>query len=242
MNLSVSRIARARIPLFALPLLARLRCHPGIRISFHGGHVWLQWPSEDDSVAEQLIPIGGVQFFAERHGKWYSTGSRLPAYDLPATEPSSPLDQILLPPSEERQPPVAGTIEPIQIRLVADAQPRPTSVLLCSLAALAKWADRVPSAQIEQIRGAISESRVLLAGTNLPFLAGNQRFWGQRVLVPLGARCEPVVSETHLLEAWGVNADEWVLFDGTHAEILSSQALMPLCRASIRRAARSEVI
>ena len=241
MNLSVSQIARARVPLFALPLLARLRCRPGIRISFHEGHVWLHWPRDDDSVGAQLAPIAGVQFFVEHQGKWYAIGSRLPAHDLPATEPSLPLDQILLPPSEQRRPPEPLPMEPIKVRLVADDLSRPTSALLCSLAVLVDWADRVPSAQIEELRGAISESRVLLQGVNLPLLAGNQRFWGERVLVPLGMRCDPVVGEADLLEAWGAEPEELVLFDGAQAEVCSSQALMPLSRAGIRRAARGEV-
>jgi MoxR-vWA-beta-propeller ternary system domain bpX2 len=241
MNLSVSQIARARIPLAALPQLARLRCHPGIRVTFHEDHAWLQWPTGDDLAVAQLVPIAGVQFFAGHQGKWYANGSRLPAHDLPATEPSLPLDQILLPPSDERQPPVSLPIEPIPVRLVADDLPRPTSALVCSLQVLVEWADRAPSEQIEQLMGAISESRVLLTGANLPLLAGNQRFWGDRVLVPLGARCEPHVSEVDLLEAWGAGPEELVLFDGTRPEIVPSQAFIPLSRSCIRRAARGEV-
>jgi hypothetical protein len=240
MNNVLPLIACARIPLESLSRLAGLRCHPGIRVALHGQHAWLCWPAGDELVVTDLIAIAGVRFFIDREGTWYAHGSRLPAYDLPPMEPSLPLDQVLLPPSEDRQSIALPSIEPVRVQLVPDDKPRRTRALLCSLTVLSDWADRAPAFQIEPLQGAISDARVLLLGDNLPFLQGNQRFWGERVLIPLGKRFEPVVDEDDLLEAWGAEKDEIVLFDGEQAEIIPVSSIKPLSRASIRMASRGD--
>jgi hypothetical protein len=188
----------------------------------------------------RLHAIPGVQFFAERQDRWYPQRSRLPAYDLPATAPSTPLDQVLLPADLNTRLPTSGPVEALPVRLVREVRYQPTRALLCTLAVLERWADQALSAQIERLEGAHMESEVLLLGESLPHLLGNRRFWGDRLLLPVGSRVEPAVGDDALLEAWGATAGELVLFDGARAEIVPTSALMPLSRASIRLAARGD--
>ncbi len=241
MNIELSPITRACIPVTSLPLLAGLRRHTGIRVALYGPDAWLQWPGGDEQVVAQLLAIAGVRFYREREDAWYAHGSRLPAHHLPAQEPSRPLDQVLLPPAKERQPVIVPRIEPVRVRLISDNLPRPTTALICSPVVLSEWADHAPCSHIERLRGARCNSRVLILGESLPLLPENRRFWGERLLIPLGQRYEPAVSENDLLEAWGASADEIVLFDGLQAEIIPTKSLMPLSRASIRLAARGDV-
>jgi hypothetical protein len=240
MHETSSQLVLARIPLQALPLLGTLRLHAGLRVSAQGSDAWLRWPAGDETVIARLHAIPGVQFFAERQDKWYPQRSRLPSYDLPATAPSTPLDQVLLPAELYTQLPSSGPVETCPVRLVPEERQQPTRALLCTLAVLERWADQAPSAQIERLEGAHMESEVLLLGDSLPHLPGNRRFWGDRLLLPLGAHVEPAVSEDALLEAWGATAGELVLFDGERAEIVPASALMPLSRASIRLAVRGD--
>ena len=69
-------------------------------------------------------------------------------------------------------------------------------------------------------------------------LAGAQRYWGKRVLVPLGFRPDPELSEAVLLEACGAGRNEIVLLDSRGTIVIAESAFEPLTRAGLRLAAR----
>lgn len=97
-------------------------------------------------------------------------------------------------------------------------------------------ADTATAAQIESVCGAHCAGRILLLGDRLPPLPDAERFWGSRVLVPLGCRPEPALPESALVEALGLQVGEIAVHDGTRIDVLPGDALQPLTRAGIRLA------
>ncbi len=228
-------VSCARLPRDVLPALAPLRCAPGVRAEFVGECVWLRWRAGDDAVLSSLLPLDGVQLFAQRDGLWFRPGRRLPASDVPPLGEGLPLDQVLFPvPVTPEESPQSPGLRPVTLTLVPDGRPRPTTGLICSAEALLPWAARATTAELEAVEAAHCDGRVFLLGATLPALAGGVRLWGRRVLMPLGFRPEPELSEESLRTALGVSADELLLLDHDGAEAVMRDAFRPLSRAAIR--------
>jgi hypothetical protein len=64
-----------------------------------------------------------------------------------------------------------------------------------------------------------------------------QRFWGERVLTPLGFRPEPELPETALRAAAEVSLGELLVLTESGAEAIPEDAFAPLTRAAMRRGA-----
>ena len=116
---------------------------------------------------------------------------------------------------------------PMAIRLVRDrrSQPRPAAAVCCRLDRLAEWAERETSARIASLTGAwISDpdggpeqAEVLVLGEAgmLRRRWAASRFWGVDVMIPLGFRVDPELSESALRRLVGAGPDDLVLLDAT---------------------------
>jgi hypothetical protein len=134
----------------------------------------------------------------------------------------------------EEPPTLLG--RPVQLRLVRDDRPRSASALRCSLEALARWADTAPTREITALRGAHSTGQALLVGDPLPWLADGERYWGRRILAPLGWRPEPALPESAWSTVLGLAADDLAVLRADGFTLLGAAALQPLTRGAIRRA------
>jgi hypothetical protein len=65
-----------------------------------------------------------------------------------------------------------------------------------------------------------------------------ERFWGDRVLVPLGFRAEPDWPEGALREAANVGPDELLVLTENATEAIPADAFGPLTRGAVRRVCR----
>jgi hypothetical protein len=74
----------------------------------------------------------------------------------------------------------------------------------------------------------------LLRGERLPAIVEAERFWGGRVLVPLGFRVEPDLPETAIRAAAAVSPNEVLILTPDGAETVPEQAFAPLTRARAR--------
>jgi hypothetical protein len=92
------------------------------------------------------------------------------------------------------------------------------------------------TADIEQLQAARFGDAVLLLGERLPPIAEGERFWGQRVLIPLGFRSEPALPESALREVLEVGPDDIALLGDRRAEVIEGRALQQLTRAGVRLA------
>jgi hypothetical protein len=230
---SLHDVCLASLPRESLPALAPLRAVPGLTVALVGDRAWLRW-TPDDAVLRAVLPISGVILYVELDGRWYRYGRHLPAFEVPARADYRPLAQVLTPAPLTPVAPKKQRADVVPLTLQPDSRPRPATALRCSRLELARWADTVPTARLEELRAARCGDRVLLLGSRLPPLPGGQRFWGDNVLVPLGQRPEPDLPPAVLREALGVGPDELLLLTAAAAEAIPLEVVQPLQRASLR--------
>jgi len=233
-------VSCASLPSKNLEVLSDLRHLPGILVALIDDRAWVRWNPAQQPVLSRVLPVSGVELF-ERRGKfWFRPGHRLPTFNLPIDQvvEQRPLSSLLFP-----APIVAGPMPrdlppPVPVSLVRDHEPRPATALSCDLEALGRWAEFAFTKPIETLLGARSGRHVILLGSELPPVAKGQRYWGQRLLVPLGFRPAPSLAEAALCGALRIAAEELAILDTDGLEIVPRAAFRPLSRASIRLALR----
>jgi hypothetical protein len=77
---------------------------------------------------------------------------------------------------------------------------------------------------------------VMLLGQRLPTMSEGEKFWGDRVLTPLGFRPEPDLPESALLVALGVDEGDLLVIEAEGCEVVPRDAFRPLSRAGFRLA------
>ncbi len=241
----------ARLPAGALPRLARLRCVTGVEVAFQDDQVWVRWDAENEQAIRELFPIPGGVLFVRRGPAWHAWGQTLPAFDFPQSLEYRPLFQVLFPApiaSPVAYSPGSPSVAAVRLTLVADEVYRPTRGICCSLVDLANWADEVPGCVLEKIQAAIHEpikprgevlrtprvARAFLLGKSLPWFADSERFWGQRVLVPIGSRPSPVMTEAELRLAMGAGDDDLLILRRDGCEVIAEEKFSPLGHAALR--------
>jgi hypothetical protein len=238
MNTPLSEFCCARLDAGSLARLGPLRA-ADVRARVEGDDLWLFWPEGEPELARVVLALDGAELFARRDGNWHRAGGHLPAFGVPSPEPARPLSSLLTPLAADPRAPDAGRL-PVPLRLVPSDLPRPCSLLRVSLADLATWAECATSLQLESVVATGDQGAVLLRGDRLPPLAG-ERFWGRRVLLPLGTRAEPDLAEDILAAALRLEAGELALVSDRGAELVPLAAFAPLTRAGVRLAAREAV-
>jgi hypothetical protein len=224
----------ARLSTEALPRLAPFRALAHLRILVLHDAVWLFWPAGDADLARSLLALDGTQLFTHRDGLWFPSGRHLPSFDVPAEDDARALAGVLSPAPVEPIPATADW-QPLGLTLVPCDQPRPCTLLRTTLAELGRFADHATTQQLAALQAAHHRNQVLLRGAKLPPLPG-ERFWGQRVLLPVAHRTEPDLPEPILAAAMRLDAGELALVTGEGVEVVPQSAFAPLTRAGVRRA------
>lgn len=222
----------ARIPAGALDLLGRLRVYASVQVRADGRHVWVRWDEAGYEILRALLPVAGAQFFERLEDRWHLCGHSLPAFDVPEDR-FHPLATALTPGPQQSLATVNEPAPRVVLALKRSTQQQPASALLCAVKPLAKWANMAPADDLARLQVACCENQVLLTGQRLPVIPG-ERFWGERLLSPLGWAPEPGLPENALLEAIGVSAQETVVMRGGEIEIIPRDAFRTLTRASAR--------
>jgi hypothetical protein len=231
----------ARLPASALAVLADLRREPGIGVIDAGESAWVRWEAGNEAVLRRLLPVAGVEFYARRKTEagvfWYRPGAHLPTFGIPAglEDESIPLARALTPRPIEARGPDGGPPSPVVLGLARESRAREATALRCALADLGRWADRAATAELAALSAAWADDVVLLLGRRLPPIAG-ARFWGDRLLSPLGFRPEPALPEPALRRALGAAAGEVVVLEADGFERIPRDAFRPLTRAGVRLA------
>lgn len=237
MDTPLDDVCCACLPAAALSRLAPLRAHAGIRGRLAGERVWLWWTAGDAAVVQRILALRGAEVFARRDGRWYRPGRRLPAFEVPVEDDARPLAHILMPApvqAESGEP----SLVPLTVGLVRDDRPRPATALCCPLSDLTRWAEQATSMQLAALEAMYADDRMLLRGCRLPALAIGERYWGREVLIPLGFRLQPELSEGVLREALRLQPHEIALLNDTGFEAIDARLFRPLMRASMRLAVR----
>jgi hypothetical protein len=232
---SLDACRAARVPAAGLAALASFRTTSRVQVVL-GDPTWVTWDGPRPDLIVATLAVPAVELFELRDGRWFRIGERLPAFDVPPAGPAVPLDRAVGPAAVRVAKPPIRDLKQVALRLVPGDRPRPTAALRCSLAALAAWADSAPTAAVTAVRAARSGSLVWLLGSGLPALERAERFWGDRVLIPLGLRVEPDWAEAAIREAAAVGPDEILVLTWAGVEAISTGAFRPLARGAIRRA------
>lgn len=228
----LSNASLARIPTSALHLLGRLRAYASVQVRVDHGFVWIRWDEAGFEILRTLLPVEGAQFFERMDAHWHQCGHILPAFDIPEGD-FVPLATALVPGPQNTLANVDEPAPRVVLALKRSTATQPTTALLCSVKALAAWIELAPSREIESVQAARCENLVLLTGQRLPPVNG-ERFWGDRLLCPLGWAPDPALPESALLEAVGVSDNEFVLMRGAELEVIPRSAFRTLTRASAR--------
>jgi hypothetical protein len=238
MSTPLNGASLASLPRDSLAALAEVRDTPGVKVTFVGAFAWVSWTASNEAILRCLLPIRGACFYQMRDGIWHRPGCRLPSFNVPDLTLTQSLAQALTPAPVRPRLPDNASRQPLTLRLVRDNRPRGATALSGTSVDVARWADTATTAALASVRAAISGRLVLLVGRRLPGLPGAERFWGERVLVPLGFRPEPCWPESALVEALGLADDEMAILRESGATVVPGAALRPLTRASARLAAR----
>jgi hypothetical protein len=232
----------ASLPASALAALADLRRNPGLSVAHAGDRVWVTWTPGDEAIVPRLMAIPGVELYDRRDDLWFRRGCRLPSFGLPPDEGEAvPLHRAIVPGPVESILSEGIPPSPARLTLTRDDRVRAASALLCPLVELASWAELATSAQLADLGAARDEDRVLLRGRRLPPIVGGERFWGERVLAPLGFRAEPDLPEPALRRALGTAADMLLVLRAEGVEVVPLDAFRPLTRAGVRLALGEDV-
>jgi hypothetical protein len=229
-------VSAARIPAIHLAALAPLRDRPHIRIYLAGEAVWIRWSGDNADIVRCLMPIPSAEFFIANPPRWQQFGSLLPSNIEPLSGPGISLAAALVPQPIVPIEPDGLTFSPVTLTIVRCAEYRPTSALLCALADLKTWADEATTAELNAVRAARCNGKVILLGKSLPSIANAERYWGDGAFVPIGFRAEPDLDSASLRAALGVRDEELVFLSEDSAAIVPRNAFEPLSRAGIRLA------
>jgi MoxR-vWA-beta-propeller ternary system domain bpX2 len=237
----LENVTCARFPASSLAALAGLRRFEGVSILADGDRSWAFWEG-DDRILRALFPIEGIEFFEHREGAWFRLGRRLPCFEVPESGQAVAIDRAIFPGPFPVVDPAEASPIPATLSLVREGRQRPSTAAICPLVELGHWIDSAPSNEIEAVRGAILGDLALLLGPGLPLWPGSIRYWGERVLVPIGFQVRPNLPEAAIIESLGGSGLELFRFvEGEKAavELIPLDAFRPLSRAGARLALRA---
>jgi hypothetical protein len=237
MTPTLEDVCCARLPAPALAALAELRRDPEIRVTLAGEYAWVRWDAGNAAVLRRLLPLPGVELFARRDASWHRPGAHLPAFDVPADldAGSIALARAVTPLPIRARGPVGKAPLPVRLGLSREARVREATAMRCTLADLGRWAEMAPTADLHALESVWAGEVALILGRRLPAVDG-ERFWGDRLLSPIGFRPEPDLPEPALCRALGVAEGAIVVLEADGFEVVPRVAIGPLSRAGVRLA------
>jgi hypothetical protein len=227
-------VCGACLPATQLAWLASLRTEPTLRIARRDDLVWLRWAPGRMEVVRALLPLAGVRLYVHREPHWLRFGAALPAWEFPDTLEFQPLDRVLFPAPMTAIPAPTTQVQACRLGVQTDDEPRATTALFCPVEAMRDWAETVPAVQVRTLRAASHGTTLIVLGDVLPLLPAGVRYWGKRLLVPLGLRPDPDLPERILVEAAGLDDDEILLHRDDRWEAVPTGLFEPLTLAGLR--------
>ena len=216
--------------------LGAVRDQPGwLAATDAAGALWLRGP-----VAAGPLPLALRQlparaaYQADAQGRLFPQGARTPTGRLPALgwQPLAEFLPLEMPTAAlPGQPPA-----PLPVQLVPARQLRPGTALLTTLAAWVAYAETAPMARLAALRFTASErGQVLLVGTPLPPLPGQEYWQTESLLLPAGRELALPLAARLLTDKLALAGTSLLLFDEAgHYEVLALSDLHPATRAAVR--------
>lgn len=216
--------------------LGAVRTLPGLQVAeASGGELWLRAPT----TAAELPPAVRALPATAR----YALGAESQLFEFGRLTPTRRLPMLRWQPIAEFLPlevPTAAlpgqgapTYRP---RLVPATKAAVGAALLCRLTAWLAYAESAPASRLQPLRfAAAADGRVLVLGTPLPTLAGQEHWQRERLLLPAGFDLEAPLLAPLLPACLGAAPADLLLFapDGSW-ELLPAAHLLPATRAAVR--------
>lgn len=236
---SLKRVGLASVPLTELRVLAGLRAEPGVMVTVLRDRAWVRWSPESVAVLQRLLPVPGLCLWERREDRWYGPGQHLPGFDVPEELEHGGLSLVRAIMPEPVRPTTAPVTDPeaIRLRLVREDRVRPATALRCALESLERWASQATTAELARLTAARAGATALVRGLAVPPIAGAERFWGDRLLIPLGFCADPALSEAALLRILEVERDTLAILDERGLELVPAATLRVVTRSGVRLAA-----
>jgi len=238
MDSTLSEISCASFPWSDLPALGPARALSHVEVARIDDRAWVRWQPGNELVLERILPLPDARFYVLRDQYWYRFSYHLPAFDVPFAVDYQPLHRVLILRLFEAEAPPGSKCEPAVISLVSDDRVRPATGALFSMTSLVQWIDMMPTPRLAEIQAACCGDQALLLGSRLPILPGCERFWGTKMLMPLGYRPEPLLPESAIRQGLSVAENDLLLWNFEGVEIISRRVFTPLTRSGVRLAAQ----
>ncbi len=215
--------------------LGAVRAVPGLQVAGAAGQLWLRGlpASGELPLAVRALPATAV-YALDAAGRLFPAGSRTPTAQLPALA-WQPIREFL--PLEMPTAALPGQAAPrYRVRLVPSARAEAGAALLTTLAAWREYADGAPEIRLTRLRFAVADDRrVLLLGTPLPPIIGQELWLREGLLLPAGFDVEAPLLAPLLARQLNPAGDALLLFaaDGSWERILNEE-LVPATRSAVR--------
>ncbi|GAA4043356.1 hypothetical protein GCM10022409_31680 [Hymenobacter glaciei] len=216
--------------------LGRVRQLPGLQVAEAAGQLWLRGLP---ATGELPLPVRGLPALAvyalDADGRLFPAGQRTPTGRLPvglAWQPIRAFVPLELPTAAL---PAQGA-PAYRVQLRASVRAEAGVGLLTTLAAWHAYAETAPEIRLRALRFAVAaDGRVLLLGTPLPPLPGQELWLHAGLLLPAGFDFEAPLLAPLLREKLQTAADDVLLFaaDGSW-ECVPASAVLPVTRSAVR--------
>jgi hypothetical protein len=215
--------------------LGAVRAVPGLQAAEAAGVLWLRGlPATGElPLAVRALPATAA-YALDAQGRLFLPGSRTPTAQLPALawQPIRAFVPLELPTAAL---PAQG-VPRYRVRLVPSARAEAGAALLTTLAVWRAYAETAPAIRLESLRFAVAaDQRVLLLGTPLPPIPGQEHWLREGLLLPAGFDFEAPLLASLLVRQLDAKADAMLLFaaDGSWERIFKED-LLPVTRSAVR--------
>jgi hypothetical protein len=216
-------------------VLGGLRAVPGLQAAEAAGELWLRGlPATGElPLAVRALPATAA-YTLDGQGRLFPLGSRTPTAQLPALA-WLPI-QVFVPLELPTAALPAQGAPRYRVRLVPSGRAEAGAALLTTLAFWREYAETAPAIRLEGLRFAVAaDQRVLLLGTPLPPIPGQEHWLRESLLLPAGFDFEAPLLAPLLARQLNANVDALLLFaaDGSWERILKVD-LLPVTRSAVR--------
>ncbi|MBO2010277.1 hypothetical protein [Hymenobacter negativus] len=219
--------------------LGGVRAVPGLQATEAAGQLWLRGlPATGElPLAVRALPAT-ASFVLDAAGRLFPTGSLTPIAQLP-TLVWQPI-RVFVPLELPTAALPAQAAPRYRVQLAPSAQAETGAALLTTLAAWHEYANTAPEIRLTGLRFAVAtDRRVLLLGTPLPPLPGQEHWLSEGMLLPAGFDFEAPMLAALLARQLNPAVDSVLLFaaDGSW-ERIPNEHLLPVTRSAVRLTAK----
>lgn len=226
----------AVLPASETAALAKLRLWSGVSVLTDAERIWISGDRLDDDQSRVLLSLPTLdRFTVGADGSLLRPGERTPSGTRPAGNWIRIRDCI------DVNLPVAavatGRVPRVAVEIVPDSEsPQSGSLLMTGGEHWSAWGATAPQTRLNRLSfAACDDGRILVRGTPLPPVRGEQFVEQDRIAIPAGWTWKPRICAKSIRRSAGVKDDSLLLLnrDGSF-EVVTSDDFVPARRSAIR--------